>query len=47
MDIVARSVADYERKIGREATERELLKYTKKRFLKGWLNRLNDFKYED
>ena len=46
-DIVARSVADYERKIGREATERELLKYTKKRFLKGWLNRLNDFKYED
>lgn len=46
-DIVARSVADYERKIGRKATERELLKYTKKRFLKGWLNRLNDFKYTD
>ncbi len=46
-DIVAVSVAAYERKIGRKATERELLKYTKKRFLNGWLNRLNDFRYED
>lgn len=46
-DIVARDVAAYERKLGRKATERELLKYTKKRFLKGWLNRLNDFKYEE
>ena len=46
-DIVASSVRAYERKIGRKATERELLKYTKKRFLKGWLNRLNDFKFEE
>lgn len=46
-DIVARDVAAYERKLGRKATERELLKHTKKRFLKGWLNRLNDFHYED
>lgn len=45
-DIVARSVADYEKKIGREATEAEKLKHTKKRFLQGWLNRLNDFKFE-
>ena len=46
-DIVASSVRAYERKIGRKAMERELLKYTKKRFLRGWLNRLNDFRYED
>ena len=45
-DIVASSVRAYERKIGRKATEREMLKHTKKRFLKGWLNRLNDFRYE-
>ena len=42
--IVARSVADYEKKIGRKATEKELLKYTQKRFIKGWLNRLLDIK---
>lgn len=45
-DIVARSVADYERKVGRKATDQELLRHTYKRFLKGWLNRLNDFKFE-
>ena len=45
-DIVANSVSAYERKIGRKATERELLKYTKKRFLRGWLNRLNFFQFE-
>lgn len=42
--IVARSVAAYEKKIGRKATEKELLKYTQKRFEKGWLNRLLDIK---
>ena len=42
--IVARSVAAYEKKIGRKATEKELLKYTQKRFLSGWMNRLNDIK---
>lgn len=42
--IVARSVAAYEKKIGRKATEKELLKYTQKRFKKGWLNRLLDIK---
>lgn len=45
-DIVASSIKSYERRIGRKATERELLTYTKKRFIKGWLNRLNDFKFE-
>ena len=44
--IVDRSVMAYERKIGRKATENEKLRYTSKKFLKGWLNRLNDFKFE-
>lgn len=43
-NIVNASVASYEKKIGRKATEKELLKYTQKRFLKGWLNRLADIK---
>ena len=42
--IVARSVAAYEKKIGRKATEKELLKYTQKRFAKGWLNRLREIR---
>ena len=42
--IVNTSIATYERKIGRKATEKELLKYTQKRFLRGWLNRLADIK---
>ena len=46
-NIVVNDIRVYERKIGRKATERELLRYTKKRFLNGWLNRLNDFRYED
>lgn len=46
-DVVARSVADYERKVGRKATQTELYQYTKKKFLKGWLNRLNDFKFNE
>ena len=45
-DITASSIAAYERKIGRKATETELMKNTNKRFLKGWLNRLNSFKFE-
>lgn len=46
-DIVASSITKYEAKIGRKATETELMKHTNKRFLKGWLNRLNDLKYTD
>lgn len=38
------SVISYEKKIGRKATEKEMLKHTNKRFLKGWLNRLEDIK---
>jgi lysozyme family protein len=45
-DIVEKDVAAYEKKIGRKATEAEKLKYTKKKFINGWMNRLNDFKYE-
>lgn len=43
-NIVERSVSEYEKKIGRKATEAELLKYTQKRFRKGWLNRLSELK---
>ena len=43
-DITQTSIAKYEKKIGRKATESELMKHTNKRFLKGWLNRLNDIK---
>lgn len=43
-DITAASVNKYEKIIGRKATESELLKHTNKRFLDGWLNRLEDLK---
>ena len=43
-DITAQSVAKYERKIGRKATEAELKKHTNKRFIKGWLRRLEAIK---
>ena len=43
-DITNASIAKFERKIGRKATEKELLEYTNKRFLKGWLNRLNSIR---
>ena len=47
LDIVKADVKRYEAKIGRDATEYEEKRYTKYRFLNGWLNRLNDFQYED
>lgn len=43
-DITTGSIRRYEARIGRKATEAELLKHTNKRFLKGWLNRLEDIK---
>lgn len=43
-DITNASIAKYEKRIGRKATENELLKYTNKRFIKGWTRRLNDIK---
>ena len=42
--ITQSSIDRYEAKIGRKATEQELLKHTNKRFLKGWMNRLNDIR---
>lgn len=47
LDIVKADVKRYEAKIGREATEYEKKRYTKYRFLDGWLNRLNDFQFTD
>lgn len=47
LDIVKADVKRYEAKIGREATEYEKKRYTKYRFLAGWLNRLNDFQFTD
>lgn len=46
-NIVASSVANYEKKIGRKVTEKEKMRHTNARFLKGWLNRLNDFKFAE
>ncbi|ERI85100.1 putative Peptidoglycan domain protein [Bacteroides pyogenes F0041] len=43
-DITDGSVKRYEARIGRKATQAELMKHTNKRFLKGWLNRLEDIK---
>ena len=42
--IVARSVTAYEKKIGRKSTTAERKKYTKQRFLAGWLNRLKSIR---
>ena len=44
-DIVDSSIKKYETQLGRVSTEKEKLAYTQKRFLTGWLNRLNDFKF--
>lgn len=41
-DIVFSSIVRYEKRIGRKATENELMKYTNKRFKNGWMRRLND-----
>lgn len=43
-DITDGSLKRYEARIGRKATQAELMKHTNKRFLKGWLNRLEDIK---
>lgn len=44
LDITEASIKRYEAKIGRKATEAELLRHTNKRFLRGWYNRLEDIK---
>ena len=43
-DIVAQSVAAYEKKKGRKATNAEKMRFTKQRFLNGWMKRLADIK---
>jgi lysozyme family protein len=43
-NLVDTSVRAFEAKKVRTATEKELLRYTQKRFLAGWLNRINDLK---
>lgn len=43
--IVVKSISDWEKQKGRKITESEALKETKKKFLKGWQNRLNTHKY--
>lgn len=41
-NIVFSSIISYERRIGRKATDKELIKYTKRRFKDGWIARIND-----
>ncbi len=43
-DITNASIARYEQKVGRKAKNTELLRYTNKRFIKGWLRRLDAIK---
>jgi lysozyme family protein len=43
-DIVDKSITEY-KKINPNPTEKDLLSHTQKRFLAGWLNRLNDYKF--
>jgi lysozyme family protein len=40
--IVKYSIAEYEVKLGKKATDKQLMKYTYKRFEQGWLKRLED-----
>ena len=42
--IVVASVAKFEKSLGRKATEAELLRHTNKRFVNGWINRLNSIR---
>jgi len=44
--IIDKSVAEYT-KTHPNPTEKELLTYTQKRFLKGWINRLQDYSFEN
>lgn len=42
--VARNSVSAYEKRLGRRATETEKNKHTQVRFLKGWINRLEDLK---
>lgn len=45
LSLVNKSVAAYEKKIGRKATEKEKLAHTQYKFKKGWLRRVNSINY--
>ena len=45
LNLAVNSVLKYEKKIGRISTAQEQLKYTDKRFIKGWIGRLNSFRF--
>jgi lysozyme family protein len=45
-DLVKRSVTEYKLKYP-AATETDLLKHTQMRFLKGWTNRINEYKFQE
>ena len=44
-DLVAASVRTYEKKLGRKSSQSEQLKNTQMKYYKGWINRLNSFKF--
>lgn len=44
-DICKLSVSNYEKKIGRNSTNKEKMTFTNERFRKGWLNRIDAFKF--
>lgn len=45
--IVSSSIVRYEKKLGRRATAFELKNYTQQKYIKGWKNRLADFKFSN
>lgn len=44
-NIADTSVRAYESKIGRKATQEEIMQHTQAKYLRGWLNRLNDYTF--
>lgn len=43
--IVDASISAYEDRIGRKASQKEIMLYTKAKYLRGWLNRLHSYTY--
>lgn len=46
-DIAVNSLKAFEKNLGRKATEKEKMTKTQYKFLAGWLNRLDDFKFKE
>jgi len=44
-DLVSTSIRNYEKRIGRKSTQSEQLRNTQMKYYKGWINRLNSFKF--